>query len=157
MKQLASKTYYQQKQAALIASQQESEEEFARLSPIDKQAKEQRLQALLADSKKKWQAAVYRKSIFSRWKFRRAIRLALSVAAHYEMDVTAEADALMGVITLVTDQFLSDTDWRDGQYRRGLLRLLRGANGVSIAGAEDETVQIILDYPLARAASRKRS
>ncbi len=66
MKQLASKTYYQQKQAALIASQQESEEEFARLSPIDKQAKDQRLQALLADSKKKWQAAVYRKSIFSR-------------------------------------------------------------------------------------------
>ncbi len=149
MKQIAKETYYQQQKAALLALKQESESEFSRMTPAERQAFEQHRQALINRSKEKLSAAFYQKSAFGRWKFQWAARRALFVARHFAMDVTVEADTCLGVITLVTDQLLSNTHWKDGRYKRALLRLMRRADSVSIAAAENETVKIILDYTLA--------
>ena len=154
MKQIAKETYYQQQRAALLALKQESENELCRMTPAEYQAFEQHRQALINRSKEKLLAAAYQKSAVGRWKFQWAARRALCVAQHFAMDVTVEADACLGVVTFVTDQLLSSTQWKDGRYKRALLRLIRRADSVSIAAAEDETIKIILDYTLAAVKKR---
>ncbi len=149
MEQIAKETYYQQQKAALLALKHESESEFSRMTPAERQAFEQHRQALINRSKEKLLTAAYQKSAFGRWKFQWAAKRALFAAQHFAMDVTVEADTCLGVITFVTDQLLSNTHWKDGRYKRALLRLMRRADSVSIAAAEDETVKIILDYTLA--------
>ena len=65
--------------------------------------------------------------------------MALSVAENFQLNVTVERNDRCGIIQFLGDSILSEVIWKDRNYLRQLLILLRWADGVCIGTKDDYT------------------
>lgn len=95
----------------------------------------------------------YEPTCIGNMKFKWATRMALSVAENFQLNVTVERNDHCGIIQFLGDSILSEVIWKDGNYLRQLLILLRWADGVCIGTKDDygdTIIYIYLTYKLAR-------
>ena len=95
----------------------------------------------------------YEPTCIGNMKFKWATRMALSVAENFQLNVTVERNDRCGIIQFLGDSILSEVIWKDGNYLRQLLILLRWADGVCIGTKDDygdTIIYIYLTYKLAR-------
>lgn len=92
-----------------------------------------------------------RPSWIGRLKFKLSSIISIKVARHNEMNIHIQASDTAGVIELVGNDIMSDTDWKDGKQKILFLLLFLFAHGVCVQSKTESNntfISIHLSYHL---------
>lgn len=157
MKLITHKNYFQQKQWQIASIKKSVRDELSKMTPeeheADQQHRVEKFEQLRAKLNERVASSHYEPLRLKRWLFQRASKIALQVAKDYSLDVYIEHSEKSGRIRFITDQLISEAEWKDSQQKRRLLRLIKWADSVwidTIVESDMRLVQITLTYEVSK-------
>lgn len=164
MKTIASANYWQKKQWDMVQLMREVEEERSRLTPEEKAERDRFVRESHARYMEKAERVLAERrkvpSPARRWLFERKAKQSIAVARYFEMNMKAECNDDIGIISFLADEILSDMIWSgDHVNRRRMLNLLKRASSIAVDIAEEgdlRTLRISLYYSLSRVITKKK-
>ena len=162
MKLITHKNYFQQKQWQMASIKKSIHDEASKMTPEELEANQQhraeKFEQLRAKIKESVESSHYEPLCLKRWLFQRASTIALQLAKDYSLDVYIESSEQSGRIRFITDQLISESEWKNNRGKRRLLRLMQWADSVWIDTIEDSglrLVQISLTYEVSKLVLNK--